>query len=92
MDGSNSSPHSRNLRLHRQKEGPGVFFVTKCLEPRKLVIDEVVAPEICSALSFYAEKKQIYLGAFVVMLDHWHVVMATADGKPVSQRMEDLGR
>jgi REP element-mobilizing transposase RayT len=92
MPPSESSPHSRNLRLHRQREGPGIFFVTKCLEPRKPVIGELVAAEVCSALSFYVEKKLIYLGAFVVMLDHWHVVLATADGKTVSHRVQNLGR
>jgi putative transposase len=92
MCSSVPSPHSRNLRLHRQMEGPGTFFVTKCLEPRKPVIDEQVASKVGSALCFYVEKKLIYLAAFVVMLDHWHVVLATADGKPVSQRMQNLGR
>jgi len=72
--------------------GPGTFFVTKCLEPRKPLIDNLVASEICSVLSFYSEKKLICLGAFVVMLDHWHAVLATADGKPVSQRMQNLGQ
>ena len=86
------SPHSRNLRLHRQMEGPGVFFVTKCLEPRKPIIDDLVAFEVSSALAFYAEKKQIYLGAFVVMLDHWHVALADVVGKPLSQRLQSLGR
>ena len=85
-------PHSRNLRLHRQREGPGIFFVTKCLEPRKPVIGELIASEVCSALALCGEKKLIYLAAFVVMLDHWHVVLATADGKPISHRMQDLGR
>jgi REP element-mobilizing transposase RayT len=85
-------PHSRSLRLHRQMERSGTFFVTKCLEPRKAIIDDLAASQVCSALCFYAEKKLIYLGAFVVMLDHWHVALATADGKPISQRMEDLGR
>jgi REP element-mobilizing transposase RayT len=73
-------------------EGRGTFFVTKCLELRKPVIGELVASEVSSAQCFYAEKKVIYLGAFVVMLDHWHVVLATADSKPISQRMQSLGR
>jgi REP element-mobilizing transposase RayT len=85
-------PHSHKLRLHRKMEGPGTFFVTKCLDPRRPVINELVASEVCSALCFYAEKKLIYLGAFVVMLDHWHVVLATADGKPISRRMQNLGQ
>ena len=85
-------PHSRNLRRHRQMEGPGTFFVTKCLHPRKAVIGDAIASEICSVFSFYAEKQQILLGAFVVMLDHWHLLMATADGKTISTRMRDLAQ
>lgn len=85
-------PHSRNLRSRRQMGGPGTFFVTKCLHPRKAVINDAIASEICSAFSFYAEKQHIYLGAFVVMLDHWHLLLATADGKTISTRMRDLGR
>jgi REP element-mobilizing transposase RayT len=73
-------------------EGPGTFLVTKCLHPRKAVINDAIASEICAAFSFYAEKQQIYLGAFVAMLDHWHLLMATADGKTISTRMRDLGR
>src|SRR5262245_29827561 len=85
-------PHSRSLRLHRQMAGPGVVLVTKNLQPRKPVIDEVVASEICGALCFYAQKKQISLAAFVVMLDHWHALFATCDGKTVSFRMGLIGR
>ena len=92
MAPSDSSPHSQNLRLHRQMEGPGTFFVTKCLQPRKAVIDDLVDSEVCSALCFYAKKKLIYLGAFVVMLDHRHAVLAAANGKPIWQRMQHLGQ
>ena len=88
----NASPDSRSLRLHRQMEGPGTFFVTKNLQPRISVIDEVVASEICNALCFYSEKNEISLAAFVVMLDHWHALLATCDGKSVSTRMKLLGR
>ena len=83
-------PHSKNLRLHRQMEGPGTFFVTKCVEPRQGVIDERVASEICSSLCFYSENQKILLAAFVVMLDHWHAVLATCDGMTLSKRMKIL--
>jgi len=92
MTDPDSRPHSRNLRLHRQMEGPGTFFVTKCLEPRNPAIDDRVACEVCSALCFYAEKKLIYLPSFVVMLDHYHVLLATCDGRAISSRMKTLGR
>ncbi len=92
MAQSNESPHSRSLRLHRQMEGPGTFFVTKNLQPRNPVIDEAIASEICETLCFYAEKDEISLAAFVVMLDHWHALLATCDGKTISTRMKLLGR
>jgi len=56
------------------------------------VIDDCVASEICSALCFYAEKKLIALAAFVVMLDHWHALLATWDGMTISKRMKLLDR
>jgi len=83
-------PHSRNLRLHRQMEGPGAFLITKCVEPREKIIDEMAALEICSSLCFYAETRKILLAAFVVMLDHWHAVLATSDGMTISKRMKIL--
>jgi len=64
--------------------------VTKCVEPRRRVIDEKVAMEICSSLCFYAEREQILLASFVVMLDHWHAVLATSDAMTISKRMKIL--
>jgi len=81
-----SDPNSRNLRLHRRST-PGAFLITKCLHPRLNVIDAAIAGEICSTLCFYARNRQIHLAAFVVMLDHWHAVLATTDGKNISERM-----
>ena len=83
-------PHSKNLRLHRQMQSPGTFLVTKCVEPRQRVIDQRVALEICSSLCFYSENQKILLAAFVVMLDHWHAVLATSDGMTISKRMKIL--
>ena len=81
-----SHPHSSRLRLHRRVT-PGAFLITKCLQPRLRVIDSAIAAEICSTLCFYSQKGQIHLAAFIVMLDHWHAVFATADEKNISERM-----
>ena len=83
-------PHSCNLRKHRQEHG--VFFVTKCLQPKLGVIKEDVAEVICSALGFSASEHQILLTAFVVMPDHWHALFGCQDGKGISRRMTALDR
>jgi REP element-mobilizing transposase RayT len=64
--------------------------VTKCVEPRENIIDDLVASEICSALCFCGQKGLIYLKAFVVMLDHWHALLATCDGRSISERLKIL--
>jgi REP element-mobilizing transposase RayT len=87
-----SPPHSENLRHHRKMDGPGTFFVTKCLDPRNEVITDEIAAVICDALCFYSDKHYIYLGAFAVMRDHWHGVLAPADEKGISYRMQILDR
>ena len=73
------NPHSANLRLHRRMDAPGSFFVTKTLQPRKLIISAQIAEIIAETWSFYVQNKKIYLGAFVVMPDHWHVLLATSE-------------
>jgi len=83
-------PHSKNLRLHRQLEGPGTFLVTKCVERREKIISEMAALEICSPLCFYDETRKIVLAAFVVILDHSHAMLATSDGMTISKRMKIL--
>ncbi len=51
-----------------------------------------MAPEIRSALCFYAENGLILLAAFVVMLDHWHALLANGDGTSISKRLKILNQ
>jgi hypothetical protein len=39
--------------------------------------------------AFLFASTQILLAAFVVMLDHWHAVLATSDGMTISREVED---
>lgn len=83
-------PHSSSLRLFRRQEGEGVWFVTKTVEPRKQVLDESISSEICMTLGNYVNQGRIFVGAFVVMPDHWHALLATRQGKPISEVMKSL--
>lgn len=74
-----SDVHSRNLRLHRLKDAPATFFITKSLHPKKPILNRAAREVIISALGFAVEQKRIYLRAFVVMPDHWHVLFALCE-------------
>jgi REP-associated tyrosine transposase len=69
-------PHSRNLRLHRLRDVPATFFITKSLLPKKAVLDEAAREIVVSAFAFAVRQQRIYLRAFVVMPDHWHALFA----------------
>lgn len=84
----NSIFHANHLRLHRNMNGPDVFFVTKCLKNRinnsldsnSLIYENFnqetnsCADIIIDTLCHMAEIGKIRLVAFVVMPDHWHAL------------------
>jgi putative transposase len=73
-------PHSSNLRLHRRTSMPGTWFITKCLMPRRpLLTTPAVATTIVEALRYRAKRGDALVAAFVIMPDHWHILMATDD-------------
>ncbi|HST30128.1 MAG TPA: transposase [Chthoniobacterales bacterium] len=45
---------------------------------------------IVSALSFALDNERIFLGAFVVMLDHWHALFALAEPWTLPKFMHDM--
>ena len=85
------NPHSANLRKFRCTQESATFFVTKCLEPRKKVLEGTIARAICETLGYYAENDKIMLAAFVVMPDHWHALFAVLNGEPIKKKMHSMG-
>ena len=73
------SPHSRNLRSHRLLDESATFFVTKCLLPKKPLLDPARRDIVVSALAYAVTQERIYLRAFVVMPDHWHALFGLRD-------------
>jgi REP element-mobilizing transposase RayT len=72
----NLEAHSRNLRLNRLKDESAAFFITKCLLPKKPIINTEATQVIVSAFAFAVRNERIYLRAFVVVPDHWHALFA----------------
>jgi REP-associated tyrosine transposase len=81
--------HSKNLRQHRSYE-KGVFFVTKCIQPRKPLLLSEYRKIISEALIFYARQEKITLAAFVVMPDHWHLLCAPNHNQSISQTIASV--
>jgi len=78
-------PHSRALRLHRLKDRPATFFVTKSLWPKKPLLTPELRAVVCSAFRFAVEPERIVLRPFVVMPDHWHGLFALFPGWTVAR-------
>ncbi|HXA09584.1 MAG TPA: transposase [Chthoniobacterales bacterium] len=68
-------PHSKNLRLHRLRDAPSTFFVTKSLRPKRPVLGSELRQINVEAFAFAVQHERIYLRAFVVMPDHWHALL-----------------
>jgi REP element-mobilizing transposase RayT len=85
-----SDPHSRNLRLHRLKDAPATFFVTKSLRPKKPVLTPEIRKDIVNAFAFAVRRERIYLRAFVVMPDHWHALLGLREAWTLPKFMHSL--
>jgi len=64
--------------------------VTKNLEQRRPVLVPDMAAIICEAIVFYARAGKLVPGAFVVMPDHWHLLVHTGNGRDITQVMRTL--
>jgi REP element-mobilizing transposase RayT len=66
---------SHRLRLHREQTPNGIFSVTKCVQPKRPVLDEEIREFVVSSFRFCVERGDIELSAFVVMPDHFHLLV-----------------
>ncbi len=67
---------SYRLRLHREQIPNGIFSVTKCVQPKRPVLDEEIRNFVVSSFRFCAQRGDIELRAFVVMPDHFHILVS----------------
>ncbi len=66
---------SHRLRLHRERTPNGIFSVTKCVQPKRPVLDEEIRDFVVCSFRFCVERGDIELRAFVVMPDHFHILV-----------------
>jgi len=81
---------AHRLRLNREQTPHGIFSVTKCVQPKRPVLDEETREFVVSSFRFCVERGDIELGAFVVMPDHFHILMGLRKDWTLSYWMKCL--
>jgi putative transposase len=92
IPGHDDHPHARRLRGGRMSAPFQTYFVTKCVEARRPILDLPSAAEIViQSLDHVRRQGQIKLLAFVIMPDHYHAVFSLLPGEDLSQLMRRIG-
>ncbi|MFQ5778897.1 MAG: transposase [Terriglobia bacterium] len=73
----------------RHRRLPGVYFVTsRTWQSRPLFVKETVCRILLETLLHYRDKKAYQLHAFVLMPDHFHVILAPAKGTTLERAVQ----
>jgi REP element-mobilizing transposase RayT len=85
-------PHQSNLRKGRFSQLNGAYFVTKCVQDdeRTVLNSEISAPIIINSFKWMVEHGFITLGGFVIMNDHYHLILALLGNKSLSQAIASI--
>lgn len=85
-------PHHSHLRKGRFSEEARAYALTKCASHGiSLIEDPSVTKSLIEALFWMERQNAFSLGAFVVMPDHYHAVIALTGTKSLSQIMRSIG-
>ena len=67
--------HEKDLRKGRCSQSGGLYLITKCLQrAQELMPDQ--RTNVVDALLYARSRRLVLIHAFVVMPDHWHVLIA----------------
>ena len=75
MDMQSHSPHAGALRKGRFSESLGLYFLTKCTQDHH-VLTHAQRADLVTAFFHFRDTGNLRLHAFVVMPDHWHVLIS----------------
>lgn len=86
------SPKQRNLRKGRVSEPGRAYSITKCTNNGvNIVIDPVIPELIINCFFWMAKQKRFNLGAFIVMPDHYHLIIQIDEEADLSEIMKTIG-
>ena len=84
-------PHQKKLRVGRHSEPYGLYYITKCVKVQTVLLP-VYRYDIVRVLMDFREKHWLYLQAFVIMPDHWHLLFCIGDEKPLPILVKEICR
>ena len=86
------SPHQSRLRKGRFSESGRAYAITKCTSSGLCFTDDPrVASALIEVLFWMDDRDRFSLGAFVVMPDHYHMVIIPNENMSLAQLMRSLG-
>ena len=89
---SENLPHQSHLRKGRFSEEGRAYALTKCVSSEiSLTEHPSVAKALIEALFWMERQNAFSLGAFIIMPDHYHAVIALTGTKSLSQIMRSIG-
>ena len=86
-----NSPHQRNLRKGRFSEKGKAYSLTKCTAPEvSLTNNSHIANLLIETFFWMDSQKRFSPGAFVIMPDHYHIVMTLNEQNTLSAVMKSI--
>ena len=91
MDTQPHSPHAGALRKGRYSESLGLYFLTKCTLNHHVLTDDQRV-DLVTAFFHFRDTSDLLLHAFVVMPDHWHVLLSLGTHLSLAELMHGINR
>ncbi|MFH1350527.1 MAG: transposase [Pseudomonadota bacterium] len=84
-------PHQCNLRKGRFSDAGRAYFITKCtFHDVSLIGDQNLSESLINTLFWMDSKDRLGLGAFVIMPDHYHMVIILKNNQSLDQTMKSI--
>jgi len=85
-------PHRSNLRKGRASIAGIGYFITKCIlhKDKILLNDPEIAKIIIETFQWMVSHSYIKIGGFIIMPDHYHLIMAVLGTKSLSNTMRSI--
>ena len=91
MDTHLHSPHAGALRKGRFSESLGLYFLTKCTQDHQVLTDEQ-RTDLITAFFHFRDAGHLQLHAFVVMPDHWNILISLGTQLPLPELVRVINR